>query len=1295
MKIIFIFIVCISCCSLCCITPKVNAQTIQQLVFTELWQQQSGTPDTIEWSASCVDGSRNYIVVGNTLTATQMADVLITKYNSSGVLQWQATFNNSYDLQDYGIAVTTDHYNNIYVAATSFNDSTNDYDYNILMYDDAGSLQWQTDYNGADSKYDVPTAIALDDSGNIVVTGTSYSVADKFDFVTIKLDGSGNILWDAVYDYHSEADIPTSLLVLPTCRIIVTGGCGSSLFNWDIVAVRYDWAGSYVGASADTSVGYGFDHPTTLAKDNSGHIYITGAAMNSGNYDMVLIKLDSSLQEIWTQYFDYGNSLPDQGNDIQISSSGNIFITGYITRASGLKNGYLWGCDTSGTVFFHKEEATPDSIEAENFKLCIQPFGQILTAGWKDGTVDKDIYISAYDENGFATGYKENKGMYKGDDRPCALQCVIDTIYLTAKVADSDTTFTYMAVQYALDSILNVLSPNGDTTGSVSFWENRGQIIDTDDSIRHDIKFYTNEGPSLFFSDELYSYVLNRVDEDTTTDDTLVRIDVTYEQGNRFTKTNSLEKSSHDYLNYFLAHCPDGIVNVSGYKKLVTKNIYDGIDALYTWNKNNFNQRIICNPGSDPNIIILNFAGCDSVTIDTSGDLFVWTPIGIIDVPEPINYLEDIDGTITSLGWSTYFQLVTDTSVSFFIDTFDVSKSLVFEMNRDPSAAQTIDIGNLKWATFFDSNRYDYASDIKQSGTDIVVSGSAKKSIFPATATVNVIANFRTDNDIYIAKFDAARNLIWLTYYGGNNDDLHPELAIHYGGDIFFAGETLSSNLPTVNFNSNSQFYFPTITGAVDGFICRMNSTGTSLSWSTYIHGIGTVAEMSFEVAGAGGEYVHLVGTCYYSNEFPSLYSGNQYHSTEGSGFILSFNVLNCSELWGTVAGFDEVNGITFSHDNLNFFVVGNDKGAYGGLGVCTGYADFLQDPIPGNTNDYYQTTCNGYSDIIIAKFGILGNLVWGTYFGGGYNELGYGITSDYDDNIYVSGHVSSYIDGTTEITGATMMTLPNTLGGNYHNTSYNGHSAGFIEVFSTDCIPIWGTLLGGSDYGVGFTRVARLLDKIYAVGSTMSTDIDLLQYNNFFYSDIYIPSPSLFSSSDFFITMFNLQGDLEWATYYGSDGDDYFAYSRVYCSGSSLFIVGRSNQFTTVLLPLHDNGGYFSSTAYDYFGNANDITDGFIAEFDLNSIWNYSSDLLSNQNCFIAYPNPTNGLINLLNEGFEMGYEYFDLINNIGQKIGSYKLESSSVNSFNFDYLSQGFYLLRLVNNNSDKNLNLKIVIQ
>jgi hypothetical protein len=112
------------------------------------------------------------------------------------------------------------------------------------------------------------------------------------------------------------------------------------------------------------------------------------------------------------------------------------------------------------------------------------------------------------------------------------------------------------------------------------------------------------------------------------------------------------------------------------------------------------------------------------------------------------------------------------------------------------------------------------------------VSGGTQASNFPTTAG----AHDRTYNggaDLFVTKLNAAGSaLVYSTFVGGGNHDSVYGLVLDASGAAYLTGDTYSSNFPTTVDALDSTLSRPT-----DGVICKLNSTGSQLVYSTCLGG--------------------------------------------------------------------------------------------------------------------------------------------------------------------------------------------------------------------------------------------------------------------------------------------------------------------------------------------------------------------------------------------------------------------------------------------------------------------------
>jgi len=145
---------------------------------------------------------------------------------------------------DVANAIAVDSSGSVYVTGGSHGGAgigLRGYDYATIKYDTSGRRQWVARYNGPGNNYDEAHALVVDDSGNVYVTGESYGgVETGVDYATIKYDSSGNQLW--VKRYNNETtngdDIATAIAIDASGNVYLTGRSVDSLTGDDYATVK-------------------------------------------------------------------------------------------------------------------------------------------------------------------------------------------------------------------------------------------------------------------------------------------------------------------------------------------------------------------------------------------------------------------------------------------------------------------------------------------------------------------------------------------------------------------------------------------------------------------------------------------------------------------------------------------------------------------------------------------------------------------------------------------------------------------------------------------------------------------------------------------------------------------------------------------------------------------------------------------------------------------------------------------------------------------------------------------------
>ena len=278
--------------------------------------------------AIVLDSSGNVYVTGESVGVGTGADYVTIKYNSSGQEEWVARYDGG--LGDAATAMAIDSSGNVYVTGQSWSAKTANYDYATVKYNADGQEQWVARYDGPANDYDYPTGIAVDSLGNVYVTGESTGLAGDWDCTTIKYNSGGQQEWVARYNGPAnDFDWGSAIALDRSNNVYVTGGSVVSGIFSEYITIKYNSAGQEQWVSRYHGTGNGNDAGKALAIDGSGNIYVTGSSFNSNNnFDCVTIKYDPTGQETWVARYDGPIHLNDFGYAIAIDNSGNVSVTG-------------------------------------------------------------------------------------------------------------------------------------------------------------------------------------------------------------------------------------------------------------------------------------------------------------------------------------------------------------------------------------------------------------------------------------------------------------------------------------------------------------------------------------------------------------------------------------------------------------------------------------------------------------------------------------------------------------------------------------------------------------------------------------------------------------------------------------------------------------------------------------------------------------------------------------------------------------------------------------------------------
>ena len=435
----------------------------------EEWVARYNGPDNSDdyAKAMAVDASGNVYVTGYSRSSSSHYDYVTTKYNPAGIEQWVARYNGPGNYQDTPKAIAVDAFGNVYVTGYSDGGITS-YDYVTIKYNSDGVEQWVERYNNPDNGNDIVYAMALDDFGNVYVTGESYDNDSCLDYKTIKYDENGRRLWVATYNGPGNYDDSARAIALDAFgNVYVTGYSYGDGTSKDYATIKYNssgrqlWVTRYAGPSGPPYTAY--DIATAIAVDTSGYVYVTGFS-HGGNtsLDYATIKYNSDGIEQWVARYNGLGDMFDYANAIALDSSGSVYVTGDSDNGGTRQDYATIKYDSSGSELWVATYNGPANNNDLSTSILVDPSDNIYVTGYShDWGTSLDYATIMYDLAGNELWVATYDGpAYTGDvaadvpENDCdkAYALALDesgNIYVTGGSFGNGTRYDYATIKYS------------------------------------------------------------------------------------------------------------------------------------------------------------------------------------------------------------------------------------------------------------------------------------------------------------------------------------------------------------------------------------------------------------------------------------------------------------------------------------------------------------------------------------------------------------------------------------------------------------------------------------------------------------------------------------------------------------------------------------------------------------------------------------------------------------------------------------------------------------------------------
>jgi len=358
---------------------------------TIIWEAGYGFSNSDKIKAVTVDKWNNVYVTGSSYNDVSNYDILTIKYNASGVKQWHAIFNGSYNWYDDAVGIKVDISGNVYIGGLTSVEYRSKF--LVLKYNSSGLFQWSSTYGGSAFDYDNLNDFDIDFQGNSYLTGSVVNIGSLADYGTVKFNSAGQRLWYKTYNGNGNYfDGAASLVVDGSGNVIVTGTASydAAGSDRDIVTIKYNSGGDQLWLKSYHNYSEG---GRKVLLDSLGNVYVAGNLYNSdGKSDYLCLKYSSAGTNIWAKTFSSPGNFNDDIVGMDVTREGYAYLTGISYNGVEANSDYLTICfEPLGSVIWQNSYNSPANLRDWPTAIDAGTGGQLYVTGYSYDNTEKRI----------------------------------------------------------------------------------------------------------------------------------------------------------------------------------------------------------------------------------------------------------------------------------------------------------------------------------------------------------------------------------------------------------------------------------------------------------------------------------------------------------------------------------------------------------------------------------------------------------------------------------------------------------------------------------------------------------------------------------------------------------------------------------------------------------------------------------------------------------------------------------------------------------------------------------------
>lgn len=1269
---------------------QLSSQTQTNEVFEE-WTTNRGVQEFFYKNVTVTDSERNVYVAGATLNWQGDYDMMITKYSPKGVELWSDIIAGSGGGHDFATDITLDTQQNVIVCGSISETEPEGNNMLIVKYEPQGIESWRKSYDYNETS-EAAAAVCIDAANNIYCTGARQDTTGYSDMLTIKLNASGQPIWEETYDYNSLYDLGVKI-GLSGSRVIVTGVGQFNAVTWQAISLSYMQSnGNHTGTAYSGSSSPGIEEVSDLFIDDQENIYVAGSKVDgTTGYDMLLIKLDDDLNIEWTREWD-GDGMTDKGIGVRVAPNGDVYLCGTTQTTAQGTDVVLVKYNSDGDLIWAQTYNGEHNGDDESASLEWHDDGYLYITGNSFVVSNLDYLTLKYDSTGTLLWSMDYNSPFNKDDR--ATNMAIDDegdIIVSGQCELNDSTTTYYTVKYVERSVEIYDFGENTSLGTNVFIKNNGQVLTDNSMVAHQVKYYANHGHfPKFVRDTGWSLTQSTNHNDSLLSDSILKVDFDFVNPIQDCKVRSFEKQSY-FMNYYSPEI-DKVERVPTFGKLVYHDVWAKIE-IQNASALTGEMLIVAKPNAKLDDIKFDVSGANSLDVDSNGQVLIQTHIHPVFLPAPKAYQFN-DGMLEELGWNPQW-VVSGTQIRLAnFGNFNNQENLIIRLVPLSCLESEIPVAEeLCYSSYFGGFGDDWVSSLISSDQEdrIVAgfSGSEAQIYFPLPQLVDPEVGI-TGSGAYVTRFTSDFEAIYSSILYGTpaSGDFSSEIFLcdaKTNGNSIFACGYHDGNILQLG----PQVDAPLATQK-SAFVAGFNVENGSMFWSTVLGGTGLDVASGLSLD-SNGE-ITVVGTSGSTDgSFPYSFTSHSYNTLQGgqSGFIARFGT-DLEMEWCNAFGGTSADGLfCIDHFEDNSFVVAGN----------TSSDDLYFEEVP---NSYQIESLPDNSNYYLAQFSESGAYQWSTYIHG--ETLGPLYTQyNHHKAIAVSGDEFYFAASIRELSGFDFVEES---GSFYFDepaspewVSASSNRYAFVKRFDSSNDLVWSTLLDEGGKASEVNHVAVEYNLLVLGGAITTSESSVLQEIPNHYFEDQLPTFTVgntSTSSDGFISVFDTyQHDLLYGTLIGGfeTGSGKKSINGILVSSNEdIFIAGNTKSSYTCNtdyprsgIPVHQGYGDFylyNNPGWSNLQNTNQS--GFISHFcfETGSPLHVDQHQTMTNEFVKVFPNPTNqGSIHIsLNNNQPL--EHISIYNLDGRCMLK-RSSNERLVTLNTASLNSGLYIVQIMNGN------------